>query len=242
MQAIILSGGLGTRLKTVVNLQPKTLAPVAGKPFLYWLITHLQKNNITDFIFSLGYLHEQVELFLKNEFPTLNYITVIEKEPMGTGGAIKLCLPFCKYDEILLVNGDTFFDLNIQDFQTNFLSSKADCSIALTPMQNFNRYGAVTINADNVITEFNEKKYCDFGLINTGMVLFTRTVFENKIKNLPPKFSFEKDFIESNILILKITGYISSGYFIDIGIPDDYKKAQLEIETLFSSDRYSNIF
>ncbi len=239
MQALILSGGFGTRLQSVVKNQPKTLAPVAGKPFLYWLIIYLQKNNVTDFIFSLGYLHEQVEAFLNNEFTTLNYVTVIEVEPMGTGGAIKLCLPFCKNEEILLVNGDTFFDVNIQDFQANFLATKADCSIALTPMQNFDRYGAVTINVDNVITEFKEKKYCDFGLINTGMVLFKTAIFENKIKNFPPKFSFEKNFIEPNISILKITGYIANEYFIDIGIPDDYQKAQLEIPNFFIN--YNNI-
>jgi D-glycero-alpha-D-manno-heptose 1-phosphate guanylyltransferase len=232
LQALILSGGLGTRLQSVVKDTPKTLALVAGKPFLYWLIIYLQKNNISDFIFSLGYLHEQVEAFLNNEFPTLNYVTVIEDEPMGTGGAIKLCLPFCKNDEILLVNGDTFFDLDIQAFQADFLASNADGSIALTPMQHFDRYGAVSITTDNIITEFNEKKYCDFGLINTGIVLFKTAVFNDKIENLPPKFSFEKDFIEPNILDIKITGYIASGYFIDIGIPEDYNKAQTEIAQL----------
>ena len=241
MQALILSGGLGTRLRSVINQQPKTLAPVAGKPFLYWLITYLQKNNITDFIFSLGYLHEQVAVFLKSEFPTLNYVTVIEEEPMGTGGAIKLCLPFCKNDEILLVNGDTFFDLNIKAFYANFLSTQADCSIALTPMQHFDRYGAVAITANNIITDFKEKKHCDCGLINTGLVLFKTAIFKNKIKNLPSKFSFEKDFIEPNISVLKITGYIASEYFIDIGIPDDYQKSQMEIEALFLAKKYSNI-
>ncbi|MBC7652280.1 MAG: hypothetical protein H7101_11075, partial [Deinococcales bacterium] len=190
---------------------------------------YLQKQGVTDFIFSLGYLHQQVVDFLKTEFPTLVYVTVIEQEPMGTGGAIALCLPFCKNDTIILVNGDTFFDLHIGNFYKDFIKNNSDCSIALTPMQHFDRYGSVTISSDNLITEFIEKKYCEKGLINTGLVLVKTEVFKNNIKNLPPKFSLEKDFIEPNISTLKITGYIASGYFIDIGIPEDFKKAQLEI-------------
>jgi D-glycero-alpha-D-manno-heptose 1-phosphate guanylyltransferase len=232
MQAIILAGGLGTRLRSVIKEQPKALAPVAGKPFLYWLIAYLQKQGVTNFVFSLGYLHEQVELFLKNEFPTLNYQTVVENEPLGTGGAIKLCLNFCSDDAILLANGDTFFDLDIDAFYRNFIETAADCSIALTPMQHFDRYGSVTITSNNIITEFNEKQYCETGLINTGLVLFKKSIFESKTSSAGEKFSFEKDFIEPNISNLKVTGYIASGYFIDIGIPEDYQKAQTEIKSL----------
>lgn len=235
MQAIILAGGLGTRLRSVINEQPKALAPVAGKPFLYWLITYLQKQGVANFLFSLGYLHEQVELFLKDEFPILNYQTVVENEPLGTGGAIKLCLSFCNEEDIMLANGDTFFELNIDAFYRNFIETSSDCSIALTPMQHFDRYGAVTIASDNIITEFNEKRYCESGLINTGLVLFKKPVFESKTSSAGEKFSFEKDFIEPNISNLKVTGYIANGYFIDIGIPKDYEKAQLEMENLFKS-------
>lgn len=229
MQAIILAGGFGTRLRSVVYDQPKALAPVAGKPFLYWLISYLRKQGVTNFVFSLGYLHEQVELFLENEFPTLNYQTAVENEPLGTGGAIKLCLNFCSEEDIMLVNGDTFFELDILSFYTNFISTSSDCSIALTPMQQFDRYGSVTITSENIITEFNEKTYCESGLINTGLVLFKKSVFELKTSSVGEKFSFEKDFIEPNITNLKITGYIANGYFVDIGIPEDYKMAQTAI-------------
>lgn len=235
MQAIILAGGLGTRLRSVINEQPKTLAPVAGKPFLYWLILFLQQQGVTNFIFSLGYLHEQVETFLVEQFPSLNYQTIVENEPLGTGGAIKLCLNFCDDEDILLVNGDTFFELNIATFYKKFIDTSSDCSIALTPMQHFDRYGSVSITDKNIITEFNEKKYCESGLINTGLVLFKKSIFEAKTNSLSEKFSFEKDFIECNISILKVTGYIASGYFIDIGIPEDYQRAQIEIEQLFLS-------
>ena len=113
MQAIILAGGFGTRLQTVVKQVPKPLAPISGKPFLFWLITYLQQQGVTNFIFSLGYLHNQVEDFLKEEFPNLSYECVIEKEPLGTGGAIKFCLTKTNEQDIIIVNGDTFFNLNI---------------------------------------------------------------------------------------------------------------------------------
>lgn len=237
MQAIILAGGLGTRLRSVVNDLPKALASVAGKPFLYWLITFLQNQGVTNFIFSVGYLHEHIDVFLKEQFPKLNCQIVVENEPLGTGGAIKLCLGFCNDEDIMLVNGDTFFDLKIEAFYRNFIETSSDCSIALTQMLHFDRYGSVTITSENVITEFNEKQYCESGLINTGLVLFRKSVFEQKANLLPEKFSFEKDFIEPNISILKVTGYIADGYFIDIGIPEDYQKAQIEIETLFLSNK-----
>lgn len=232
MQVIILAGGFGTRLQTVVKNQPKTLALVAGKPFLYWLIIYLQKRGITDFIFSLGYLHERVQQFLVTEFPNLSYVSVIENEPLGTGGAIRLCLNYCKHNYVMMVNGDTFFELNIIAFHSSFASEDADCSIALTPMQNFDRYGSVALTNNNIITQFNEKKYCESGLINTGIVLFKKEVFIQKTNHLPAQFSFEKDFLEPNIAILKVTGYIATGYFIDIGIPEDYQKAQTGIASL----------
>ncbi len=230
MQAIILAGGFGTRLQTVVKEVPKPLAPISGKPFLFWLITYLQQQGITNFIFSLGYLHNLVEDFLKEEFPNLNYDCVIETEPLGTGGAIKFCLNKTNETDVIIVNGDTFFNLNIKDFVQFYQNSNSDCCIALTPMQNFDRYGSVTLDNDNNVLEFNEKKYCETGLINTGVLLLNKNVFLNKTEHLPQNFSYEKDFLEPNISQIKVTGYIAAGYFIDIGIPEDYHKADREME------------
>lgn len=233
MQALILAGGFGTRLKTVVSEVPKPLAPIANKPFLFWLITYLQQQGVTNFIFSLGYLHQQVESFLKEEFPNLNYDCVIEKEPLGTGGAIKLCLEKANSEEdVLIFNGDTFFNLNLKEFITSFQVNDADCSIALTAMENFDRYGSVTIDEKNIIKQFNEKKYCESGFINTGIIIFKKSVYLEKIKHLPNNFSFEKDFLEPNMQSLKVTGFIINEYFVDIGIPEDYYKANKELENI----------
>lgn len=230
MQAIILAGGFGTRLQTVVKEVPKPLAPISNKPFLFWLITYLQQQGITSFIFSLGYLHQQVEVFLKNEFPNLQYDCIVENEPLGTGGAIKFCLIKSTEKDVMIVNGDTFFGLNMNDFMKFYQDSKSDCCIALTPMQHFDRYGSVTIDEDNIIHQFVEKKYCEKGFINTGIVVFDKIIFIEKTKHLPLNFSYEKDFLEPNISSIKVTGYIAPGYFIDIGIPEDYYKADKEME------------
>lgn len=232
MQAIILAGGFGTRLQTVVKEVPKPLAPISGKPFLFWLIVYLQQQGVTNFIFSLGYLHNQVEDFLKEEFPNLNYNCVIEKEPLGTGGAIKFCLQKTNEKDVIIINGDTFFNLNLKEFIKFYQDTNSDCSIALTPMQNFDRYGSVTIDKDKNVLEFNEKKHCKEGLINTGILLLNTQIFLKKTEQLPQNFSYEKDFLEPNISKIKVTGYIAAGYFIDIGIPEDYYKADREIGTI----------
>lgn len=229
MQAIILAGGFGTRLQTVVKQVPKPLAPIANKPFLYWLIVYLKKEGVTDFVFSLGYLHHLIEEFLKQEFPDLNYNCVIENEPLGTGGAIKYCLSKIESKDVLIINGDTFFGLDIKQFFAFYKNTNSDCSIALTPMQNFDRYGSVTIDPHNTIHQFNEKKYCESGYINTGIIALKTNVFLSCTERLPQNFSYEKDFLEPNIAALKVTGYISNGYFIDIGIPEDYYKADKEL-------------
>ncbi|MFY8127805.1 MAG: nucleotidyltransferase family protein [Chitinophagaceae bacterium] len=229
MQAIILAGGFGTRLKTVVSEVPKPLAPIAGKPFLYWLIQYLQNQGVKKYIFSLGYMHEMVKDFLSKEFPSIEFNCVIENEPLGTGGAIKLALNYVHDEQIIVLNGDTFFNLNLKDFTESFQQQNADCCMALTPMKNFDRYGSVTLNQDNLITQFNEKRYCENGLINTGIIAFKKSVFQDKTKHLPKNFSFEKDFLEPNVQFLKVTGYIAAQYFIDIGVPEDYYKANDEL-------------
>ncbi len=234
MQAIILAGGFGTRLQTVVKEVPKPLAPISGKPFLFWLITHLHQQGITNFIFSLGYLHHQIEDFLKQEFPNLQYNCVVEKEPLGTGGAIKFCLLKSIEKDIIIVNGDTFFGLNIKDFIKFYQSTNSDCCIALTPMQDFDRYGSVTIDELNIIQQFNEKKYCEQGLINTGIIALKKSIFLEKTANFPQNFSYEKDFLEPNIAMLKVTGFITNGYFIDIGVPEDYYKANKELSLVIN--------
>jgi len=227
-EAIILAGGLGTRLRSVVTDMPKCMAPVAGKPFLYYVITHLQKQGVDKFIFSLGYKHEMVTAWLNQQYPLLYEQTIVEEEPMGTGGAIKLACDLAFDENVLVLNGDTLFAGNLKKLSEFHLQHHADCTLALKPMTNFSRYGAVTIDQHQAITAFHEKKHVDQGLINAGVYALNAARFLQE--PLPEKFSFEKDYLEKNIGKRKLFGLAQDSYFIDIGIPEDYAKAQEELK------------
>src|SRR4026208_2003950 len=112
-EAIILAGGLGTRLRDKVPDLPKCMAPVAGRPFLFYVINYLRSQGIEKFIFSIGYKYEIIEEYLNSQFPTLNYECSVEAEPLGTGGAIQLALNKTTEQDLLIVNGDTLFRVDL---------------------------------------------------------------------------------------------------------------------------------
>ncbi|MDE3213548.1 MAG: nucleotidyltransferase family protein [Bacteroidota bacterium] len=228
-QAIILAGGLGTRLRTVMADLPKCMAPVAGHPFLHYVIKNLSQQGISDFIFSLGYKSEIIMAFLEKEFkdyPDLSYQCSIESTPLGTGGAIRKASENCVDEDILACNGDTLFRVDIPKLSAFHLTHQADCSLTLKPMKDFERYGVVECAADHRVISFREKQYYASGLINGGV--YALNVASWLREPLPEKFSFEKDYLESKVSSRKMYGFVQDGYFIDIGIPEDYLRAQEE--------------
>ena len=157
-EAIILAGGLGTRLKSAIPDLPKCMAPVNGRPFLFYVINYLRSQGIEKFIFSLGYKHEVVEAYLQTEFPTLDFLSLVEKEPLGTGGAILASCYKTSEQTVLVVNGDTIFKADIENAFREHLKNDSDCTLLLKPMENFDRYGAVELNEDDSIKRFEEKR------------------------------------------------------------------------------------
>jgi len=227
-EAIILAGGLGTRLRSAVPDLPKCMAPVAGKPFLHYVISYLQKQGIEKFIFAVGYKHEFIEEFLANEFLNIHYQLSIEEEPLGTGGAIKMACKKATEKTILVLNGDTFFKIKLNKLALFHDMCGAHCTLSLKPMKNFDRYGVVDLNQDYSIKDFQEKKYYESGLINGGMYALHSSKFLDE--NLPEKFSFEKDYLEKFYNERRMFGVAQDEYFIDIGIPEDYERAQQEMK------------
>lgn len=227
-ECIILAGGLGTRLRSEVSDLPKCMAPVAGKPFLHWVIQYLQSQGITDFIFSVGYIHEAIEDYIAEQHPNLHAKFSVEAEPLGTGGAVHLAAQLCVEEDVLIVNGDTFFEADLQRLHHYHLEDKADCTLALKPMQDFDRYGVVATDEQHNILSFQEKKHMAAGLINGGVYLLHLQAF----RQLHPaeKFSFEKDYLEKYVGAQKMIGIPDDGYFIDIGIPEDFKKANTDLK------------
>ncbi len=227
-EAIILAGGLGTRLRTVVSNVPKCMAPVAGKPFLYFVIDYLLKQGVSKIIFSLGYKSEMIVDYVNEAYPQLHKQFSIEEEPLGTGGAVKLACELATEKNILILNGDTIFKADINNILAFHLKNDASCTLVLKPMNDFNRYGVVEINDDNTIRSFKEKKQYKNGLINGGVYVLNKDSFLKE--SLPQIFSFEKDYLEALYAKRKMYGIIQDEYFIDIGIPEDFERAQVELE------------
>ncbi len=220
---IILAGGLGTRLQSVVKDLPKPMAPVNGKPFLHYVFKYLNGQGIENVIISSGYRHEAIVDFFNDEYLGIKIKYSVEDEPLGTGGGIKKAFKLVA-DTAFVLNGDTFFDVQLEELKNFYLSSKCDMALALKQLEHFDRYGTVQTNDDNRITNFVEKKYIEQGLINGGVYFFDKKVFD-KIET-GEKFSLEKDVLEKQVKHLKFYGKVFGGYFIDIGIPEDYQKAQ----------------
>ena len=223
MQAIILAGGLGTRLKSVVSDKPKVLSPVAGKPFLYYIIQYLQEQGVTSYIFSLGYLANQVIDFLQEDYSNLPYQYYIEDIPLGTGGGIKKAIELSTVQDVLIVNADTYFNISLSQMYAAHKATDAMCSVSLKLMNDFDRYGSVEIDINNTIILFKEKKYYAEGLINGGVYALNANHF--LALPLPAVFSFEKDYLEKYYTKQKIYALVQDEYFIDIGVREDLEKA-----------------
>ncbi|EGM2418370.1 NTP transferase domain-containing protein, partial [Campylobacter coli] len=206
MQAIVLAGGLGTRLRSVVQDLPKPMAPINGKPFLAFILEYLKKQGITEIILSVSYKYELIQEYCKDEFHGMKIHYNIEKELLGTGGAIKDALKLVK-NEVYVVNGDTFFDIDLKKLVLN--GSKI--CIALKQMQNFDRYGTVNVDEQGIVTSFEEKVFKKQGLINGGIYLLKKDIFDEF--SLEKKFSFE-EFLQENYKSLKIQTQIFDDYFI----------------------------
>lgn len=226
-ECIILAGGLGTRLRSAVPDLPKCMAPVAGKPFLAYLIDYLLAQQVNKFIFSLGYMHEVIDDFIKSNYPQIQYQIALENEPLGTGGAIRLACDYATEENVIILNGDTMFNVDIQALLQLHINSKSDCTLSLKTMHQFDRYGVVETDLENNITSFKEKKQYETGNINGGV--YALNVASFKSIAFPTIFSFEKDYLEKYFNQLKMTGCLFDGYFIDIGIPEDFEKAGREL-------------
>ena len=221
MEAIVLAGGLGTRLRSVVSELPKCMAPVDGKPFLQYVLEWLSRFDITHVVLSIGYLKESIIDFVDSRKWPFDITYAVEKEPLGTGGGIRLALQKCRGDQVFVLNGDTFFNIDM-----NALSFFAPVTLALKPMRDFDRYGAVDWDGD-LVTGFREKAACTEGLINGGIYAIDRSQLDMSL--YPKKFSFEKDVLEPLAGLYLVAGQVIDGYFIDIGVPEDYARSQREL-------------
>ncbi len=226
MEAIVLAGGFGTRLQSVVSDVPKPMAKVKNKPFLEHILVYLQQNDINRVILSVGYKHKIIEDYFRHSFAGMAIDYIIEDEPLGTGGAILKAWDSIQQENVFVINGDTFFKVDLNELLAKHLKHHSSLTLSLKPMENFDRYGSVGINDHFKVIDFKEKKFVTKGHINGGIYVLNKNLFSPF--KLPRQFSFE-EFMQDNRHDLKIYANIFDNYFIDIGIPDDYQKAQSEL-------------
>ncbi|HRH11035.1 MAG TPA: nucleotidyltransferase family protein [Bacteroidia bacterium] len=228
--AIILAGGMGTRLREVVKELPKPMADVNGKPFLNYLFDYLHYYKTEQIILSTGHLAEKISEHFGSSYKGVEILYSHEESPMGTGGGIRLAMEKSTNETILVLNGDSFFDVDLNSFYEKHSDANAKASIALRKVKDAGRYGSVEIDSKNNLRHFNEKKEGQSqGLINAGVYLLDRNYF---FENTPKAaaFSIEKDFFGKVNGSPEVFAFEYAGYFIDIGIPDDYLKAQHEFK------------
>jgi len=227
MEAIILAGGFGTRLQAVVADVPKPMAPIGQVPFLSYLLKYLHNYGVRKAVLSTGYLSDKIKDYYGDSFGgDMELVYSVEQEPLGTGGAVLQSASYTADDNILVINGDTFFDVDLQKMMFEHLQKGADMTIALKPMKDFERYGTIELLQDRVVA-FQEKQPTAEGNINGGIYIIKKDLLSQF--NVGTKFSLEVDFLQKYFNQLDIRGFISTEYFIDIGIPEDYLRAQSEL-------------
>lgn len=230
-EAIILAGGFGTRLQGVIKDLPKPMAPVNNAPFLDYSLKHIAHYGIKRVVLSLGYLADKVIAHYGTSFEGMEIIYSVEQEPLGTGGGIRLAMQQCHTNDILVLNGDSFFDIDLSNFYNKHTDAVSDASLALRKVDDASRYGTITLCEFDKISSFKEKSaQSKPGIINAGVYMLDSDSYLDETP-AHKSFSIEKDFFEKKLNTLNIYGFTYSGYFIDIGIPEDYKQAQHDFKT-----------
>ena len=236
MEAILLCGGLGTRLRSVVSDRPKPMADIAGKPFLHYLVKMLSESGVKHLIFALGYMGEQIEAYFQSgEEYGLSISYSYEDSPLGTGGAIRNALSKVSGENVLVLNADTYFHTDYESLLREQLKNKAAMTIASRKIEDISRYGAILKDESGRILRWNEKMSSDQvetprpGEINGGIYVMQKSLIE---KIPEGKQSLENDcipaWLKDGVYLQAIS---SDGYFMDIGIPEDYAQFKEDVES-----------
>ena len=224
-QALILAGGLGTRLGDVARHTPKPLLDVGGRPLLEHLVWNLRRHGVDDIVMSVGHLaHRIEEHFGDGSAFGVRIRYVVEASPAGTGGALKLCADLLE-PRFALLNGDTLFDFNLLDLDLLSQRSGALACLALRPVPDAARYGRVALDATRVV-RFAEKSTEGPGDVNGGVTIFHRRVLDR----LPEgRSSLEHDLMPGLVAEGSVHGKAYDGFFLDIGLHDTLQRAQIEV-------------
>ena len=229
-EAIVLVGGLGTRLRAMVSDVPKPLAPVAGRPFLGWVLDRLAAEGMRRVILATGYMSELVEHSFGSQWAGMRIVYSREQEPRGTGGAIRLAASLLERDAAHVMNGDTYLRYSLARLESATSHAKAWMGMALAQVEDVGRYGALRLE-DGRVADFQEKGKSGAGHINAGCYFLT----QQALQALPQQdaFSFETEVLQPLVGQGRVAAFLDTDSFIDIGVPEDYLRAQ----TMFDGAR-----
>lgn len=228
MEAIILAGGFGTRLRPVVPNLPKPMAPVAGRPFLEILLLSLARKNFGRVVLSLGFMSEKVVEYFGDRFANMELVYEIEDTPLGTGGAIRRALERCSADHVFVFNGDTYLDVEASEVEAHWLAQRVPIIVA-REVPDTTRYGRID-TLHNRVLRFREKGLAGPGLINAGCYVLPIAILDEF--PFGGTFSLEADFLAKAVTQQRFDVFVTKGQFIDIGIPEDFVRAQTELAGL----------
>jgi len=224
LTAVILVGGLGTRLRPTGFQGQKVLASIKAKPFLALLLEWLSDFGVRRAVLCTGYQGSEVEKALGEQHNSIRLTYSQEPVPLGTGGALRLALPLCPSNPLLVMNGDSFFGIDLRAFFTWHGNRKAPGSLALAYEADISRYGQVWVEDDGKITRFAEKgEATGAGWINGGIYLLSQSLVDTIPSQRP--VSLERDMFP-RWLADGLCGYQTSGRFIDIGTPESLASAE----------------
>lgn len=223
MDVVILAGGFGSRLRGVINDIPKPMAPVNKRPFLEIVMERMVSGGASRFILSTGFRHDCIMEHFGNSWLDKPVIYSHETSPLGTGGAIAKACKLSNESLLAIANGDTFLDVDISAMMTWHKENYADVTIAVKELKNEERYGLVEMDTDWRIRRFKEKYPFSCGWINAGVYILSQNLFNDQ--SFPKHFSFEEQILSGEVTRLKLFGFPCHGKFIDIGVPEDYRKA-----------------
>ena len=223
MEAVVLAGGMGSRLRSVLGDDaPKPMAPVQGHPFLEFVLAYLARHGVSRAILSVGYRREKIMQHFGERWGGLTLAYAVEETPLGTGGAIRLALQQAQSSPVFVLNGDTFAEVDLAEMQRAQEVMRARLSMAVKFMEDVSRYGRLTLQCARVV-EFREQPGDGAGYVNAGLYLMDADLLSGEPDGQP--FSFEQDVLRPRIAELRPPAIEFAGRFIDIGVPEDYERA-----------------
>lgn len=224
LSAAILAGGLGTRLRSVVNDRPKVMAMVAGRPFLTHLLDQLAEAGVQKAVLCTGYMADAIRQELGDRYQSIELAYSVEETPLGTGGALRQAYEILSEEMILVMNGDSYCQCRLADFIAGHTASKSYAGMVLARVEDVTRFGAVQLNSQSLVESFIEKgEQTGSGWINAGIYLLPKSRIQEIEPGLPVSLEHE---VIPHLLVNGLYGHQCAGSFIDIGVPEEYQRAQ----------------